>query len=97
MTVTWRSHLQREYVVSSNESTESSSMWGCLTEILTESGTDREKECEVDQYLAGPLLDLKIILSSGWKTITTAILSLDHLLKISFSPTNKRKLRKSIF
>ena len=48
-------------------------MWYCLTEILTESGTDaaEERECEVDQYLVGPLVDLK----SGGRATTTTILS----------------------
>ena len=43
-------------------------MLDCLTEILTQSITDVivEREYEVDQYLAGPLLDLKSSPSKWW-------------------------------
>ena len=48
-------------VATDSESLGSSSVWGCLTEILTESVTDVpvERESEINQYLAGPLFDLK--------------------------------------
>ena len=48
-------------VATDSESLGRSNMWGYLNEILTQSVTDVivEREFEVDQYLAGPLLDLK--------------------------------------
>ena len=63
-------------VATDSESLGRSSVWGCLTEILTESVTDVivERESEVDQYLAGPLLDLKSNPLSGGRAITTVTL-----------------------
>ena len=58
-------------------------MWDCLTEILTQSVTDVivERECEVDQYPAGPLLDLKSSPSKWWDSYHHCYPVLVHLVK----------------
>ena len=58
-------------------------MRDCLTEILTQTITDVivEREYEVDQYLAGSLLDLKSSPSKWWDSYHHRYPVLVHLGK----------------
>ena len=70
----------------------SSSVWGCLTEILTESTGEvaEEREYEVDQYLASPLLDLKSSPFKWWESYHYRYPVLARLVKkyLSAPPTS---------
>ena len=73
-------------VATDTEALGSSSVWSCLTELLTESVTDVpvERECEVDQYLAGPLLELKSSPFKWWESYHHRYPVLALLLKNTF-------------
>ena len=71
-------------------------MWYCLTEILTESGTDaaEERECEVDQYLVGPLVDLK---SKWWESYHYHYPVLAQLARIYLSAPSTSVNSETVF
>ena len=83
---------KRIATLTGGDSTESSSVWGCLTEILTESSSNaaEERECEVDQYLAGPLVDLKTNPFKWWESYHYRYPVLGRLVKkyLSAPPTS---------